>query len=558
MEPEAANLTAAPARRKHPRVNRFHSVLGLCSAVLASTLTLSACGGGGKEPETPAGAERDEERAQNLLAKARADKKTETYRRLVSRFPDSKAAGEGREELAGLLIAEASSLLKQQDLATADDRAEEATLYAGVEGTQKARDLQKAVDDARAERASKRALDAAGEGKCASGLKLVADPIRAKARPQFKTSLQKKTGPALLKCIEQKLADEVKAGNVEAARSLLTAPDTTTALDKETYKKAELALQKGLVEQGLGVLKPMLDSQKWQEAFAKLDELEKAGKLNESERKIANGIVRDAVKAHVQNLVKTAVSAKKPGEMQKAIDESVKAAGWETVPDEIEAARQKLLIAVECERLRCKLDKPSAAWAWGAIAQKPPESAAGAETEKLKHGQKVWVLAKGGGFALIATSDPGAAEGPALYDKVSAWVEAKNLKNVETGAWLPPNDQLVGVVVWAPLRAPAKEYHLGTVKKLDARKVTVERMADKAEVVVDIASLRSGSINAGLKVMAFCVGQVHTEPAKVDSVVSVDAGVPKVKIVCEKGDLTRVEIGTALTTKAEWLPAKKP
>ncbi|MBE7484668.1 MAG: hypothetical protein HS104_32465 [Polyangiaceae bacterium] len=538
-------------------MNRYTSRFGLIALALASSLTLAACGGG-KGPETPAGAERDEERAQNLLGKARSEKKTETYRRLVSRFPDSQAAGEGREELAQLLIDEASALLKQQDFTTADERAEEATLYAGVDRTQKARDLQKAVDDARAERAAKRALESAAEGKCASALKLVADPVRTKGRAHFKAALIKKTSAALLKCLEQKLAEEVKAGNVEAARSLLTAPDTTTALDKETYKKAEALLQRGLVEQGLGVLKPMLDAQKWQEAFAKLDELEKAGKLSAAERKIADGVVRDAVKLHVQNLVKTAVSAKKPGEMQKQIDDSVKAAGWESVPEEIEAARQKLAIAVECERLRCKLAKPSTAWAWGAISLRPPESSAGEETGKLAHGKKVWQLAKGGAFALIASEDPGAAEGPALYDKASAWVEAKNLKNTETSTWLPPSDQLSGVVVWAPLRAPAKDYHLGTVKKVEGRKATVERMADKAEVIVDLATLRSGALTSGLKVMAFCVGQVHTEPAKVDSVVSVDAGVPKVKIVCEKGDITRVEIGTALTTKAEWLPAKKP
>lgn len=538
-------------------MKRLWSTSGLLVVALSGALGLSACGGG-PEPQTPAGSERDEERAQNVLAKARSEKKAETYRRLVSRFPDSKAAGEGREELAALLIAEAGTLLKQQDYTTADDRAEEATLYAGVDLTLKARDLQKAVDDARAERAAKRALEGAGEGKCASALKLVADPLRTKARPHFKSSLKAKTGLALLKCLEQKLAEEIKAGNVEAARSLLTAPDTTAALDKDTYQKAEAALKKGLVEQSLGVLKPLLDTQKWQEAFAKLDELEKGGKLNETERQIANGIVRDAVKRHVQELVKTAVSAKKPGEMQKQIDDSVKAAGWDKVPDEIEQARYKLSIAVECERLKCKLQKPTPVWAWGAIGVRPAESSAGAESEKLKHAQKVWLLGKGGSFALIASADPGAAEGPALYDKATGWAPAKDLKASDTEGWLPPNDQLAGVVVWAPLRAPAKDYHLGTVKKVEGRKATVERMADKAEVVVELASLRSGKIDKGLKVMAFCVNQVHTETAKVDSVVSVDAGVPKVKIACDKGDITRVEIGTALTTKAEWLPAKKP
>lgn len=531
---------------------------GACFVGLSLALSALGCGGPEKDAETPAGAERDEERAQNVLAKARSVKTAEVYRRLVSRFPDSKAAGEGREELAQILIDEARGLIKQADFATADDRAEEATLYAGVELTQKARDLQKQIDEAKADRVAKKAEAAAGEGKCASALKLVADPVRSKPRAHFKKSLLEKTQEPLLKCVEQKLAEEVKAGNVEAARSLLTAPDTTTALSKPAWEKAEAALKKGLVEQSLGVLKPMLEGQKWAEAFAKLDELEKAGKLSEGERGIANGVVRDAIKAHVAELVKTAVAGKKPGEASKKIDEAVKAAGWDKVPDEIEASRAKLAVAVECERLKCKLGKPAPAWAWGAQAEKPAENANLADKDTLKHGQKVWVLAKGGAWSLVTTEDPGAAEGPALFEKATGWVDAKGLKPVDTDGWLPPNDQLVGVVVWAPLRAPAKDYHLGTVKKVDGRKATVERMADKSEVVVDLASLRAGKLGAGLKVLAFCVDQVHTENAKVDSIVSTDAGVPKVKIVCEKGDVTRVEIGTALTTKAEWLPAKKP
>ena len=530
-------------------------VLGLV-AVLASAV--AACGGGGAGSETPAGSQRDEERAAGLLARARAEKKPEPYRRLVSRFRDTNAAAEGRDELAQLLVDEARALLKASDFSTADDRAEEATLYAGVDLTQAARAVQQDIDDARAERAAKRAIENASAGKCASALKAVADPVRAKARQHFKTALKDKTKAALFGCLEQKLAEEVKAGNVEAARSLLTAPDTTTAFDKESYAKLEKVLQQQLVHRGLGVLKPLLDAQKWQEAFAKLDALEKEGKLTSAERAIANDVVRDAVKLHIQALIKTALGAKKPGEVQKQIDDAVKVAGWEKVPDEIEMARWRLAIAVECERLRCKLTKPGAAWAWGALSLRPAESSAGAESGKLDHGQKTWLLGKGGAFALIAKEDPGAAEGPSLFEKASAWVEAKNLKPTDTSSWLPPGDQLTGVVVWAPLRAPAKDYHLGTVKKVEGRKATVERMADKANVVVDVASLRAGVVSAGLKVMAFCAGQVHTETAKVASVVTTDEGVPKVKIVCDKGDITRVEIGTALTTKAEWLPAKKP
>lgn len=58
--------------------------------------------------------------------------------------------------------------------------------------------------------------------------------------------------------------------------------------------------------------------------------------------------------------------------------------------------------------------------------------------------------------------------------------------------------------------------------------------------------------------MAFCNNQVHTETAKVDSIVSTDEGVPKVEVDPDKGDIARVRIGTALVvTKAEWLPRQE-
>ena len=43
----------------------------------------------------------------------------------------------------------------------------------------------------------------------------------------------------------------------------------------------------------------------------------------------------------------------------------------------------------------------------------------------------------------------------------------------------------------------------------------------------------------------------------VDSIVAEEA-VPKVKYVCDKGDVSRVDVASALTSKADWLPPKKP
>jgi hypothetical protein len=143
-----------------------------------------------------------------------------------------------------------------------------------------------------------------------------------------------------------------------------------------------------------------------------------------------------------------------------------------------------------------------------------------------------------------------------LFAKAGGWVDKKLLRSTETRNWLPPTEQLEGFRVWAPLRPPDKALHLGTVTKVNGRKVTVKRVADDAEITVDVKTLHAGTLDEGVKVMAFCADQVHTEVARIQSVVSEDAGKPKVKIACEKGDITRVEVAGALTTKPEWLPKK--
>ena len=50
----------------------------------------------------------------------------------------------------------------------------------------------------------------------------------------------------------------MESGNVEAARTFLASPDTTTALDKASFDKASQALNKVLVGRSLGAIKPLL------------------------------------------------------------------------------------------------------------------------------------------------------------------------------------------------------------------------------------------------------------------------------------------------------------
>lgn len=535
---------------------RIHRIV--CSGLVVLSLAASGCAGAPPKDAPSAEQEQEEQKATRLLARARETGDVERYRQLVLRFGNTSAAAEARDELAAILIKSAKNALAEQDWSTAEDRAEEARMYAGLELTRKAQAVQQQIDESRAKQVAKDAKKLAEEGKCASALKTVAVPIRQKAREHFKKVVRQQAQEPLVACLSQKLEDDVKAGSIEAARAMLASPDATTALSTEGYKLAEQALLKAIVKESTSEIQPLLAQKKWSEAIAKLDGLKQKGTLGQSEYPVAFEIVQDAIRDHLLALAKQGLTAKKPSLAAQQIEEQAKLAGWKSAPKELQAAQQKLAIAVECEEHRCKLGKPTPSWSWGAIGVHPPADAQGAESGKLKHAQKIWVLGRGKDHALIATEDPGAASGADLFDKAAGWIDPENLRSVDTDMWLPPDAQLVGVQVWGPLRPPSKDYLLGTVTKVDGKKVTVKRMADDREETVDLKSIRIGKLTKGLKVMAFCVDQLHPEPAKVDSVVTTQGGSPKVKVVCEKGDVTRVEVAGALTSKADWLPPRKP
>ena len=517
-------------------------------------LLLAACAGNAQKDT---GTE-DEQKAERLLIRARETRDAERYRQLVTRFSHTRAANPARDELATILIEQAEAALKQRDYATAEDRVEEARVYAGLENTQRGRATLDKLDDQRAAQVASEAATLAKDGKCAPALNTVAETVRKKPRARYKNELQKLAEPPLLDCLSKEIEKEVKADKPDAARQLLNTPDATTALSSDGYNQLGLKLQKLVIDKSAGVIQPLLSEKKWSEAIAKLGELEKSGLLTAEDQVAALGLVQSAIRAQVLELAKQALSAPKPAELEAQIASLIEVAKWKVVPQDVRLARSKLKATLECDKLRCKFQKPVPAWAWGSIEIHPLDAHDGPATGKLKHAQKVWVVAKTKDVSLIASEDPGSAERAALIDKAVGWVQAANLKPADTELWLPPPEELVGVQVWGPLRPNAKEYFLGVVTKVEADKVTVRRYADGLTHTVDAASLRAGKLTQGLKVMAFCADQLHSEPAKIDSVVSTQGGSPRVQFLCDKGGMMRVDMAGSLSSKPEWLPPRKP
>lgn len=519
---------------------------------------LPGCATGPEKPAQSPAQKKNEEKAERLLERARKEHSADRYRLIINRFGDTKAAGEARDELAAILIAQAQKAIAQDDWPTAEDRTDEAQMYAGLDLTDKAIALQNQIDNHHAAYVASLAAKDAAQGKCASALKRVAIPLRKKPRARFKSELQKRARKPLIDCLSKKLATEVDQGNLEAARMMLETPDATTALSEAGYKEAHGVLQKLIVKRSTAGIQPLLAGFKWQDAIAKLQQMKKANTLNEKEYEVAFGIVQDAIHKQLLDVAKKGLAAKKPSKVADDVAAQVQIAAWKQIPDDLAAEQATLAVAVECEKLHCRMQKPAPAWAWGAIVVHPPASAVGPQVAKIKHAQKVWVLGKARGNELVALKDPGKLPKEQLFGKATGWVDPAHLESVDTDMWLPPTDQLAGVRVWGPLRPPSKAYHLGVVKSVDGKKAVVTRIADSLDATVPLRSLRIGKLNKGLKVMAYCQDQLHLEPAQVDSVVTVTSGVPNVRVKCDQGNLMKVEVGGSITSKAKWLPPRKP
>ncbi len=527
-------------------------IWGRLACLLA--LLLVSCGGPGG-PQGGASSV-DEDKGARLLERARAAKDETSYRRLVTRFGHTNAASEGKDELAQMLVAQAEVALKQSDFARAQSLAEEARLYGGLETTRRARGVEDQIDVSRGEDVAKGVVKLAHKGDCAAAMDASAKAQRGKVREKYVATLHKESGVALVLCLEKKFGELIDGGKLDAARALIGSPDAKKALSDESMKAATRGIRKAVVGYTTRDIRPMLAEKRWADAVAKLDELTIDGTISDKEKPFALELVQSALTEHLVALGNESASAKKPSELLKQYDQDLPHGRYTDPPKSLAVARRRLEVASECERLRCKLDTPSESWTFGKTPMKPAENERSTVAGGIAHGKKIWVLGKGTGQVLVTTKNPGSPKGAAVLDQAEGWVDAKGLRAKDTATTLPPKAELPGVRVWGPLRPPSKDYQLGIVDRVEGTKVVVKRLGDSSEVTVALTQIVFGTLESGIRVLAFCTDQISPEPAKISGLVTAGGGTPKVKITCDKGDLTRVEVAGALASKREWLPKR--
>ncbi len=555
-------MEAKPTSGQRLRALSAASVLGL-AWVASSAVGLSGCGGGAAAQDKPAesagASKEDEAKAQRLLDRAREAHSEEQLRRIIARFSSTRAADAARADLGVLLANQAGEALKAGDLEQAEQKALEAKVYGDLATTRRAQEQLDQLDDKRSQIVSKEASEAAAAGKCASALKRIAGTLGKRARDRYRKQVLAASRDAIVSCLAEKIEDEVKAANIAGARSLLDQAEVRIALDKQGQDAAERALAKSIVKRSLTSIQPLIERHEWEPALAEIDKLKAAKTLEGKEYEAAISIIQDAMLKYLLQRTNEALVSKSPATLFVEIDAAEKLARWKRTPDELSELYALLSTAIECENTKCKVVKPKVRYSWGKVQFKQPSDVKLDASGSTKHAQKVWVIAESRDWALVSLTDPGNATGAELYKLAAGWATQDQLKSQDTELWLPPLDQLSGTRVWGPLRGGNKIYHLGIVKEVvGTENVVVRRLSDDEPVTVKLSEIRVGTLMPGLKVMAFCVDQLHPERAKVDKVVTSAGGMPKVKVLCEKGGKERVEVAGALTSEKAWLPPKRP
>ncbi len=400
---------------------------------------------------------------------------------------------------------------------------------------------------------------------CEGAFKDLAAQIKELDSEVFAREVRKLVAAGALKCVQAVVDEKTVAGEFAAARKLVEAEDTKVVLGAQAQNKVETELD-GTIEEALkGIVAADVKAKKWADAMAKLDATVKKGDADEAQAAAILEVIRAAIAPDLQAAAQKSTGSRDGPATLKQVDAQIKLVRWELLPAEtaelakdkalpegLRRARQALAVWVEAQRVAMKpLKKPEKRWTHGKVALLPAANMAGESKIDLQPGTEVWIIGQTKDKALIAEASPGEGSLPTLLEKASAWVPVDRLAKEPTIDWVPPDDQLKGVRVWGPFRAPETALELGTVTEVSGADVTAKRVTDDKEVKVPRKSLRGGRLAVGTKVLTFC--KAKDEKATITEVMP---GGRAVKLKCDSGEL-KEETLAGLRARPEDLPKSK-
>ncbi|UQA56404.1 hypothetical protein [Polyangium aurulentum] len=476
-------------------------------------------------------------------------------------------SGEDRAEKSR--INQAKKLIEKSESAYADKDYDGARKYLG-----QARDLRvdslefqlnelgEKIDKRHAKLWANEVGEVIKEGDCAGAFKQIAEPIRDLQSDVFNRELRRLIGGPALACVQTKVDEATTGGKFAEARALVGSDDTKVVLGASAHKKLVAELDQTIFEALKAQLEESLKGRRWVEAMGKLDAWAKGNEVGEAQQAALLGVVRDAVVPEVTAKAQGAVGRTDAPKTLEEVDQLIKLVRWEIMPPDAAAVakdkaapeavatkRQALAVWVEALRLKMKTEKaPQKRWTHGKVAVLPAVKSDAPSKRDLQGASEVWIIGTTKDLALVTEADPAGAPLDKQLEKAVGWVPVARLAAKSTVDWVPPDDQLVGARVWAPLRAPEPDLELGFVTAVKGGDVTVKRIADDKEIQVKKASLRSGRLAAGTKVKAFC--QAKTQAVTIQELLPDQR---TVRLVCE-GGLRKDEVLPGLRARPEDLP----
>jgi len=513
---------------------RAATILARLAAVASLAATSVACGPPPAPPKPPESAEERAEKSKISNAKQLMEKADEAY--------NAKDFDEARK-----LLGQAKDL--------------------GVESLsyQIAEQLEK-VDKRHAKLWANEIEPSLKEGDCKGAFGEVAAPMRDLESEVFVRELRRLIGTQALACVQARIDDATTAGQFAKARALVGAEDTKTVLGAAQQKKLMTEVDTTVFEAKKAQLEEPLKGKRWSDALAKIDEAQKAGDIGEEGAKGLLGVVRAAVTPEVAGMAARAVGqGREAPKALEDVDRLIKLVRWEIVgpdmapiakdkaaPEVVAKKRQALAVWVESQRVKMKpAKKAEKRWAHGKVAVVPAAKADAPSKRDLAPASEVWILGQTKDLALVTDVDPAGASLDVQLERAVGWVPLARLAPKNTSEWIPPDDQLVGTRVWAPLRPGEANLELGTVSAVKGQDVTVKRLADDKEIQVKRGTLRLGRLLPGAKLVAFC--QAKTQIVTLEEVLPDQR---TVKLVCE-GGLRKDEVLPGLRARPEDLPVPK-
>ncbi len=416
------------------------------------------------------------------------------------------------------------------------------------------------VDKRHAKLWANEAEDALQEGDCKAAFSQLAAPMRDLESDVFDKELRKNIGPALVKCLQGKLDSLTGSGNYAAARKLMLDDDVKTVLGPGAHKKLLTTLEEGILEALKAGISEPISAKRWVDAMRVVDDAAKNGETNAEGAKVLLGLVRQGITPEVAGLAQRNVGQRDAAKALGDVDALIKLAGWdieaaapENAPPEIVSRKRSALTAwIEAQRVKFKPDKkPEKRFTHGKVALIPAGNTQAPSKRDLGPATAVWIIGRTKDLALVIETDPGTAANEALFERTVGWVPLARLATKNTADWLPPDDQMAGLRVWAPMRTDEPNLELGTVVSVKGQDVVVKRLADDKEISVKRNLLRLGRLEAGMRILNNCQAKVQ-----VTLIEEVYKDQRTVKLVCE-GGLRKDEVLPGLRVRPEDMPAPK-